>query len=397
VGVGNDWWPRFSEAEYARRYARVRAAMDDRGLDALLVYGASIYFGSDPGGPNLTYLSGYAPGCHGYVVFPRVGDPTLLVYVPSHGDNAREMSVVADVRAGNDIAGLAVARLRELELLGGAIGIVGNFDWSGTSVPLEHFRTFEQQLPNATLEIVTTWYEDLRLLKSAEELAFMRTGAAICDRTHEALREMTRPGVTDNALHNEVLRLAHELGGRIPFSHVGSTSMRNPHLLYPSFYPVNRVVGHGDVVLTELAAGYGSYFGKIYGTLAIGDPTPAYRRMFELAADIYRKIYELVKPGITAGDTDSFLGGDAGKHGLQSWSYVSGWSTYNTRPAQNRVAPRADKEMELKPGHCLNVAGWIVDPDAKMGVWLGDTAVMADDGLRPLHAYRVADLDYVVV
>jgi len=43
--------------------------------------------------------------------------------------------------------------------------------------------------------------------------------------------------VTDVALHNEALRVVHAQGGRISFGHVGSTSMREPDLTYPSFYP----------------------------------------------------------------------------------------------------------------------------------------------------------------
>jgi hypothetical protein len=38
--VDNDWLPPFSTAEYERRFAVVREGMRERGLDALVVYGA---------------------------------------------------------------------------------------------------------------------------------------------------------------------------------------------------------------------------------------------------------------------------------------------------------------------------------------------------------------------
>ena len=87
-GVSNGSWPRFSRGQFVHRYGRLRDAMGEREFDALLAYGAPIHFGTDPAGPNMAYLSGYVPGRHGYVVFPRKEDPTLLVYVQDHAQNA---------------------------------------------------------------------------------------------------------------------------------------------------------------------------------------------------------------------------------------------------------------------------------------------------------------------
>ena len=394
--VSNDWWPRFSAAEYERRYATVRAAMAERGLDALLVYGTSIYFGSDPGSPNLAFLAGYGPACHGYVLLPLEGDPTLLVFVPNHLENAIELSVIADVRAGNDLVGNAVKRFAELGSPPERVGIVGNFGFSGASIPLEHHQALMAQLPDTGLEIVTTWYEDLRLLKSDEELVMMRDGARITDRAHELLRARVRPGVTDVSLQLGIVEDVHEMRARVPFSHVGSTSMRQPRLRYPSFYATNRVVQRGDVVMTEMSAGPGGYFGKIYGTLAVSEPTPVYRTMFELASGIYHAIYDTVRPGMAVRDVDPVLDGGAQAAGLLSISSIAGWSTYNTRPSKSALGD-GDQGMELRPGQCLNVAGWVLDQDRRYGVWLGDTAVVTEHGLESLHAYPVAALDHILL
>ena len=59
--------------------------------------------------------------------------------------------------------------------------------------------------------------------------------------------------------------------------------------------------------------------------------------------------------------------------GYKSLSFVTGWSTYNSRPVLfSRRVEAADWEFELRPGYCLNVAGWVVDDDERMGVWIGD-------------------------
>ena len=390
----NDWWPKFSKNEYQRRYDALRQAIAERGLDCLAIYGAPLFFGTDPGAPNLVYLSAYAPGLHGYVIFPREGDPTLAIYVAGHLANARGLSVIADVRAGTDLPGIVRERVRELGCGRGKIGIVGNFAWSNASVPLEHFQSLKENLPDARLEIVTEWYEQHRLAKSQEETEFIAAGAAICDRAFDAFRQMAAPGVTDVALHNEALRVVHALGGRIAFGHVGSTPMRDPDMTYPGFYPTNRVLQRGDAVMTELTGGFGGYFGKLYTTSFIGPPVPAYRVMFELAAESYRQLIAAIKPGVRGRDLAPALAGTAAAAGYKSLSFITGWSTYNSRPVLfSRRAEAADWEFELKAGYCLNVAGWVVDRDERMGVWVGDTVVLTESGLCRLHRSPVADLE----
>lgn len=389
----NDWWPKFSKGEYRRRYDALRGAMAERGLDCLAVFGAPLFFGTDPGAPNLAYLAAYAPAVHGYVIFPREGDPTLAIYVAGHVANAREISVINDVRGGTDLPGIIRDRARELGCERGRIGIVGNFAWANVSVPLEHYQSLAASLPGATIEIVTQWYEEHRLSKSAEEIQFMAAGAAICDRAFDALRQMAAPGMTDVALHNEALRVVHAQGGRIAFGHVGSTAMREPEMTYPSFYPTNRVLQRGDAIMTELTGGYGGYFGKIYTTSFIGPPTPEYKVMFELAAESYRQLIAAIKPGVRGRDLAPALAGKAAEAGYKPLSFITGWSTYNSRPILfSRRVEAADWEFELQPGYCLNVAGWVVSKDERMGVWIGDTVTLTDSGIRRLHRSPIDQL-----
>lgn len=390
----NDWWPKFSKGEYARRYDSLRRSMAERGLDCLAIYGAPLFFGSDPGGPNVAYLAAYAPAVHGYIVFPREGEPMLAIYVASHVPNAKKISVIADVRGGTDLAGMVRERIRELGYERGKIGIVGNFAWANISVPHEHYQSLTTDLPRAKFEIVTTWYEELRLAKSAEEIEFMGHGAAICDKAFDAFRAMAAPGVSDVALHNEAMRVVHGQGGRTAFGHVGSTPMRDPDMTYPDFYPTNRVLQRGDAVMTELTGGYGGYFGKIYTTSFIGPPTAEYRQMFELAADGYRQVVGAIKPGVCGRDLAPVLAGGADKGGYKLMSFITGWSTVNSRPVLfSQRIDKADYEFPLQPGFCLNVAGWVVSEDQKKGVWVGDTVTITDTGVRRLHRSPVDELE----
>src|SRR3989304_7966197 len=96
--VDNDYYPPFSDAEYERRYSTLRKFMNADGLDCLIVYGAYSMVGTDTGQINTVYLSNYAGFIQTYVVFPLRADPTLFISFGYHLPNARDLSVIKDIR-----------------------------------------------------------------------------------------------------------------------------------------------------------------------------------------------------------------------------------------------------------------------------------------------------------
>src|SRR5205807_1959783 len=71
-------WPRFSEAEMARRRAAIEAAMEAAGLDfALLV-------GEDRKGSPLQWLTGWPAAKDSFVVVSRGARDTLFVKNPNN-------------------------------------------------------------------------------------------------------------------------------------------------------------------------------------------------------------------------------------------------------------------------------------------------------------------------
>jgi Xaa-Pro aminopeptidase len=145
--------------------------------------------------------------------------------------------------------------------------------------------------------------------------------------------------------------------------------------------------------MTELTGGYGGYFGKLYTTSFIGPPTPEYKTMFELAAESYHRLLDGLKPGTCGRELAPALAGNAEKAGYKSLSFITGWSTLNSRPVlfSRRVEP-ADVEFVLRPGFCLNVSGWVASQDERMGVWVGDTVTLTDHGVRRFHRSPIDDL-----
>jgi Xaa-Pro aminopeptidase len=401
--VGNDFFPPFSDEEFERRWKMMKTAMEEKGLDCLVVYGAYRFAGNDMGQVNAVYLSNFASVVQTYVVFPRKEDPTLVIGLGAHIPNAKKISAIRDIRAGRGFEVEAGERLKELNLEKGHIGIVGPYaGFSRLTIPSEHRDYFAKILPGAKFENVTDWYENLRLIKSAEEIRLMERAGALSDLAHEEIFLATRPGIRHTDLRRVLGDVANRFGGSYPFSHVGSTSMADPEGFYPDFYPTHQTVERGHVVMTEICLGYGNYFGKLWGTYFVGDPAPEYRRMFDFAAALHDRVIRDLKPGMKGREINRYMEAfqDAGFR--PQGTILNGWSTYNHAPICGglegtplamRVQPFQD--FEFKPGHCLTIVIWPSIPGTKKGLWVGSTGVITRDGFKKFHSYPINQLRVV--
>ena len=272
--LDNDFFPAFSPAEFARRRQAVRAGMHAQGLDCLIIYGAYSYAGTDTGSVNVVYLANYAAINHSYLVFPADGEPTLIINNSNHLPNARDIAVIDDVRSGGlDLVDGLVARLQELKLERASVGIVGPLPtWWTHTIPAEHSDRLAQAFPQMRRQTVTPWFENIRLIKGAEEIALLEKAAALTDLAFNELVQATRPGVRHSELRWLIEAVAARGHGKFPFGHISSTPMSDPQQIYPDFYPTHRTVQAGDIAQTELALGYGLYFGKVWGSYFVGEP-----------------------------------------------------------------------------------------------------------------------------
>jgi Xaa-Pro aminopeptidase len=394
----NNFWPWFSEEEYARRYGRIRAAMQAKKLDCLVVYGIGGYLGTDPAQPNVVYIASFAGFVQTYVVFPLEGEPTLFTTWGNHLKNVKQTTRLKDVRIGGmGQTPLRVAdRLKEIGLHRKRIGIVGAMHWANINLPHDHHLAITGALPEAEFEIVTEWFERLRLVKSEEEMAYMRRAAAMTDAAYDLMVRATRPGVRPCDLYNVVLRATHDMDGKIPFGHVGRTPMSNPDMSYAHQLALTTPIQMGDAIMTEIAVGWGGYFGKIWGTYFMGDVTPEYEKMFRLGQQTHAGLHAAIRPGVKGRDLTRQCLDVIQRGGYKSKTSIFGWSNYNSPPDIRSTGDGvSDGEFTFEKNHCVNVLAWPVNEEETAGIWIGDTSVITAEGIENLHKYPLAEM-YVV-
>jgi Xaa-Pro aminopeptidase len=288
----------------ARRAALARALMGERDLRALIVFGTSANSGAAMANPF--WLSNYLDLHHCYLVMPRdeKREPALYIGLRNHLPSAREVSDVAVVEwGGYDPAAMVAARLRDLGVTQGAVGLVGTGAKFATGMPYPHYIRLREALPRVELHDVTAQFQRLRAVKSEEEIALLRRAAALTDRAILAIAEHARPGTSEVELV-AAAEAAYRSEGAMPrITFLRSMSMREPNGCVPAQTPSGRRVRAGDVLITEVSASYRGYAGQIHRPVFIDvQPAREWQRMFEVAMEAYLAMSEAMRPGASEAD-----------------------------------------------------------------------------------------------
>jgi Xaa-Pro dipeptidase len=374
----NSHYPHFSDAEFARRYARVRAVMQDIGLSALLLYGTAGSY------QDVQYLSNFLVTREAILVFPLDGEPTLFVQYFNHVPNARRVSSIEDIRWGGiDTAATVVINLQERGLAQRHVGIM-------STIPVKHYETFRQALPHATFVDFTPQMQQLRLIKSDEEIAFLRKGAEFSDRAIEALEHEAHPGITEHALVAIVEAAYLGLGGQTHIHYMATTPMQNPTVCVPAQHQSNRLIEKGDVLITEISAHYYGYPGQILRPFAIGTaPTPQYQWIYEVAVDVYLRIADVIYDGATINEVL-----DAGEY-----IHAAGFTIYDDLLhgfgggylppilRTRRTSARPPQPFIFRENMTIVIQPNVITEDERMGVQVGELVQVTKRGVESLHRY----------
>src|SRR5262249_25111563 len=185
--LASDGYPGFSPAEMARRRDALTDLLREHGADRALVYGF------DRSGSAVEWLTGWPVTREGALLLRPGQRDLLFVCFNNHVPNARRLAPDADVRPGNASALDAALDVLATRADRGATGPAG----LGVIGPVPARASDRLAATAGQIVFLDREYTSLRLVKSAEELARMRAGAAMSDDAVAALAAAARPGMTE--------------------------------------------------------------------------------------------------------------------------------------------------------------------------------------------------------
>ena len=390
-------YEKFSDAEFTRRHQAARELMARDGLDALILTGGPDIYSH---GSGVTWGSGLIDdrGMCQYMVLPLQGEPTLIYpHYGCHIEAARKQVSVRDVRSGqHGKYGKAVAeRLIELKLEKGRIGITAADRTGPEHMGVNAYLDLKKLMPEASFEFCPNMLHELTYRKSAEEISAMARAGQLAIKALEAVKATARPGVREYELAGAVAQAVISGGGRYHLLMIGSTSMRDPKIIFPNPNPSARVLKDGDIVLSELAMSYMGYSAKIGHPISIGRPTEQYQRFFkDVVVAGFKEVRALLRPGSTLEDVRSTGAQAFRRRGAQSRpTIMHGLDLITSVPFVRADRVRAEPyETTMQPGMTYNIEITPVDSEGIYGIFYSRSFAITGDGCRDLTPYDVDEI-----
>lgn len=288
----------FSTQEFRSRVERVQTSIRGRNLVGLLVHSPA----------NIYYLSGYhTSGYFAYQVLfvPARGEPLLLVRELER-TNADEYSWLSREQQAiytdiEDPLEVTARWLAELGWLAGpqAIGI----EKAELALTLAQFERLRQAIGGIDIQDGSGVVNEVRMVKSQQEIAYMRRAAEITDIGLAAGISALAVGKTENevaaAIHEAQFRAGCEYTS-LPHYLSSGRRMRLGHGT-----PTEKVIEKGDVLKFEITACVRRYSAAMMRTAVMGSPSDDLVRTTDLLLQSQERAFSLMRPGAVAGDIDA--------------------------------------------------------------------------------------------
>jgi Xaa-Pro aminopeptidase len=297
-----------------------------------------------------------------------------------------------------DLGGMAAiaAELTDRGLDRARIGLVS---YGSTALPggtLLHGEYVEMQrlLPDAQFVEATQMLQEMRLIKSEEEIEMLRNAGGIARKTIDAMVGAIRPGVTEAEVYAEMIRTQIANGAEPnvfnlftsgPVDHPPTELWHLLHGIEQPNSPTTRPFEVGDIALAEFHTKYGGYRCHTEYTVYLGDHVPdELKRIWDVSVETLQVSQKALAAGRTIGEAISMIRKPAHDAGLD-------WVELGFH-GMGLGSPEVPTVIYL-PGYGdnqLNGAG-LMDLVLEDGMTLGNNIDLHDSTWRPDVGCMLAD------
>lgn len=305
-----DYVPHLSLAERDRRWMELRKKMILRGLDCLIFFGSDVSWGR--GMANFRYITHCASALGGWAVFPLEGEPVVFNGPPHmlapYSIYRSLQNWVQDIRPDGG-TGAVIDYIMGKGLDRGNIGVVayGTHNTAHT-LPYYSYLSLTKGLPNASFSEETTIINEMRTIKSPEEIRFLENASQIARKKVDAMIMATRPGTTEAEIWAQMIAADISNGGEpqtfnlLTSDNVFEDDKGYKHLLHGSEQPgapTMRPIRNGDLVITEFHTVYCGYMAATEFSVFVGEPPRELVEIHRACIESLKAAENILRPGNT--------------------------------------------------------------------------------------------------
>lgn len=366
----------FSEAEYHRRLAAVRAAMERQGLDAFISFSPE----------NINWLTGHDTPAYHYLqasVVTHDRPPVNLIRgIDASNTLARTWSRLA-VRYADHQEPMDVLADLLHDLAGPAARIGAESD--GFFVSPRRFDLLRRALGPRLIE--TQIVEPLRLVKSDEELAHIRAAAKMTVKAMNKAIASAAEGVNENHIAAEVWRTLVEDGSEFPGLPPFIVSGPRTSLGHATW--AGRTLEKGDPLAFEIPGTLHRYVAPLFRCGTVGAPSAAARKLEIAVRSSLEVLIDGIRPGVVAEELHQLSVANFRRHGYEV-GHRSGYSVgVNYAPdwGEGNLFSIVDGERRnLVPGMVFHLVPGIYVPGEHVVV-ISETVAVTDTGCEVITSF----------
>ena len=379
----------FSKKEFSERKTKVLKSLKEQNLDALLMFRQE----------SMYWLTGY--DTFGYVFFQTLvldknGNTILLTRAPDlrqaqNTSNIEDIRIWIDKDGSNPTDDLKII-LDELSLKEKKIGIEYEaYGMTGRNAirlnkSLENYCNVEDQS-----ELITK----LRVIKSQEEIIYVRKAAELADNALNQAWKYTKAGASEAKILAEMQKIVLEGGGDYPANEYIIGSGHNALLC--RYQAEKRNLSNQDQLSIEWAGTYKHYHSAMFRTIPIGKSDPKHIRMHEACVEALTNCENKLKPGNKVGevfDVHAKTFDDLGYN--KSRMNACGYSLGSTFSPNWMDWPMiyTGNPYEIKPGNVFFMHMILMDSENQLAMNLGETYLVTENGNERLGKQK---LDLVIL
>jgi Xaa-Pro aminopeptidase len=342
---------------FAARQERLVAALEERGLGALVVTESA----------NVRYLTGYV-GSNGIAVIGSEG--RVLVTDSRYAVSARERVEGAEVIIGGRDLLTSVAASATGMAAARPIGV------EAEDLTIARYERLGEMLGGAVTTTTRGIVEDLRQIKDVGEVATMREAAAVVDRALAAVLERGIVGRSERAVAFSLLEAMVAEGAEgASFPAIVASGPRGAR---PHHVPGGELIPPDALVVIDMGAVIEGYCSDMTRTFATGALPPRLEEIYAICLDAQEAALAAAAPGMSGADLDAVARarivsagyGAAFGHGLGHGVGLVIHERPGVRP-ESTDALRAGMAITIEPGIYLEGEG---------GVRIEDLIVLGEDG-----------------
>jgi Xaa-Pro dipeptidase len=379
----------FTKEEFKKRKSNILKSMTEQKLDALLMFRQE----------SMYWLTGY--DTFGYVFFQtlvldRKGNIILLTRAPDlrqaqNTSNIHDIRIWVDKDGSNPTHDLKLI-LDELNLKGKKIGI----EYEAYGMTGRNALRLNQSLENyCDAEDHSELITKHRVVKSQEEIIYVRKAADLADKALNEAWRYTKAGVNEAKILAEMQKVIFEGGGDYPANEFIIGSGHNALLC--RYQAEKRNLSNTDQLSIEWAGVFKHYHSAMFRTILLGKADPKHIKMHKACIDALTNCEKFLIPGKTVGEvfdihakTFDNLGFNNAR--MNACGYSLG-STFSPNWMDWPMLYTGNPYI-IQPGNVFFMHMILMDSANELAMNLGETYLVTENGNERLGKQK---LDLVVL